>query len=70
VNIQSHVGSDSLFHGLSPGLSGTTNPSGSVRVALRAQPRNPRYCREADLSPPFTHKPVRARMLLASGHDV
>ena len=71
MNIQANVRSDNLFHGLSPGLSGTTNPSGSVRVALRTHLRNPRYCREADHYLPLlaTHKPPGS-ILLSVGHEV
>jgi hypothetical protein len=71
MNIQSDVSSDNLFHGLSPGLSGTTSPSGSVRVALRTHLRNPRYCWGADHSrlPLHTHKPLGS-MLVLPGHEV
>jgi hypothetical protein len=67
MNIQSDVGSDSLFHGLSPASVGTSNPSGSVHVALRTHLRNPRH-RETDLSSQFNRLsliPTRG-----SGHDV
>jgi hypothetical protein len=67
MNIQSDVGSDSLFHGLSPASLGTSNPSGSVHVARRIHLRNPRY-RETDLSSHLDQVSLIPNR--GSGHDV
>ena len=46
MNIQSNIGSDRLFHGLSPDGFGSKIPSGTLHVARRTHLRNPRYRRQ------------------------
>jgi hypothetical protein len=60
VDIQSYIGSDRFFHGLSPDGFGRKIPSGTLHVARRTHPRNPRYRRQTTSSSFNTYRtPVR-----------